>query len=97
MFINPVLFAGTKNVDLRPTIIVPETENKTAFPFIVLKPAGSAVGSDGSFLFAAYTRKNVLSHIARHRCHESSPHRTRIATKLGERMLHYDESPRCQG
>ena len=27
---------------------------------IVLKPASGAVGSDGSFLFAAYTRKNVL-------------------------------------
>ena len=38
----------------------PKTENKTGFPFIVLKPASSAVGSDGSFLFTAYTRKNVL-------------------------------------
>ena len=37
-----------------------KTENKTDFPFIVLKPASSAVGSDGSFLFAAYTRKNVF-------------------------------------
>ena len=37
-----------------------KTENETGFPFIVLKPASSAVGSDGSFLFAAYTRKNVL-------------------------------------
>ena len=38
----------------------PKSENKTGFPFIVLKPASSAVGSDGSFLFTAYTRKNVL-------------------------------------
>ena len=29
-----------------------------------------------------------FSHIAIHRCHESSPHRTRVTTKLGERMLH---------
>ena len=27
---------------------------------MVHKPVGSAVGSDGSFLLAAYTRKNVL-------------------------------------
>ena len=37
-----------------------KTENKTDFPFIVLKPASSAVGSDRSFLDAAYTRKNML-------------------------------------
>ena len=37
-----------------------KTENKIGFPFIVLKPASSAVGSDGSFPVAAYTRKNVL-------------------------------------
>ena len=38
-----------------------KTENNTGFPFI-LKPASGAVGtrSDGSFLFAAYTRKNVF-------------------------------------
>ena len=39
--------------------IYPKSENKTGFPFIVLKPASSAVGN-GSFLFAAYTRKNVI-------------------------------------
>ena len=37
-----------------------KTEDKTGFPFIVLKPASSAVGSDGSFLFPAYTSENVL-------------------------------------
>ena len=38
-----------------------KTENKTGFPFIVLKPASSSpVGSDGSFLFTACIRKNVL-------------------------------------
>ena len=37
-----------------------KTENQTGFPFIVLKHASSAVCSDGSFLFPAYTRKNVL-------------------------------------
>ena len=37
-----------------------ETENTTGFPFIVQKPVSSAVGSDGSFLDAACTRKNVL-------------------------------------
>ena len=31
----------------------PKSENKTGFPFIVLKPASSAVGSDGSLLFTA--------------------------------------------
>ena len=71
-------------------------KNKTRFPFIVQKPASSAVGSDGSFLIAAYTRKNVLSHLELHRRHKSSPHRARITTKLGECMLHYAESPCCQ-
>ena len=37
-----------------------KAENKTGFPFIVLKPARSADSSDGSFLFAAYTTKKVL-------------------------------------
>ena len=37
-----------------------KTENKTGFPLIVLKPVSSAVGSDGSFLFTAYSSKNVL-------------------------------------
>ena len=53
-----------------------------------LRPASSAVGSDGSFLFAAYTRKNVLrtehfTAAARPRLtgHGSSP-------KLRERMRH---------
>ena len=45
---------------IRPTIIVPENRKQTGFSFIVLKPVSSAVGSDGSFLFTAYTRKNVL-------------------------------------
>ena len=50
------LFSDPINVGLRPTIIVPENRKQVGFPFIVLKPAGSAVGSDGPFLFAAYTR-----------------------------------------
>ena len=37
-----------------------KTENKAGFPFVVLNPARSALGSDESFLFAAYTRKIVL-------------------------------------
>ena len=40
--------------------IEPKTENETGFPFIVLKPASSAVGFDGSFVIAAYARKNVF-------------------------------------
>ena len=38
--------------ELRPIIM--------GFPVIVLKPASNAVGSAGSFLFAAYARKNVF-------------------------------------
>ena len=47
---------------LRPTIMVPENRNPPppGFPFVVLKLVSSAVGSDGPFLFAACTRKNVL-------------------------------------
>ena len=63
-------------------------KKKAGFPFIVLKPTSIAIGSDGSFLFAAYTEKTCFSDIALHRCHESSPHRTRATTKLGERVLH---------
>ena len=37
-----------------------KTENKTGFPFIVLKLASSVVRSDGSYLDAAYTTKSVL-------------------------------------
>ena len=37
-----------------------DTLSKTGFPFIVQKPVSSAVGSDGLFLFAEYTRKNVF-------------------------------------
>ena len=70
-----------------PTIMGSETANETGCPFIVLKPASNAVGSDGSFLIA-YTEKTSFSHIALQRCHESSPHRAWITTKLGERMLH---------
>ena len=32
----------------RPTIMGSETENKTGFPFIVQKPASSAIDNDGS-------------------------------------------------
>ena len=37
-----------------------QQKTKQVYPFIVQKPASSAVGSDESFLYAAYTRKNVL-------------------------------------
>ena len=57
--------------------------------------ASSAVGSDASFIFTAYTR-TCFSHIVLHCSRESSPHRTRVATKLGKRMVHYAESLRCQ-
>ena len=63
-------------------------QNEVEFPFIVLKPVSSAVGSDGSFLSAATQENTCFSHIALHRCHESSTNSTRVATKLGERMLH---------
>ena len=55
---------------------------------MVLKPASSAVGSDGSFLSLPTQEKTCFSYIALHPYRDSSPHRTRIATKLGERMLH---------
>ena len=70
--------------DLRQQLWEPKTENKRGFPFIVQKSASSAAGSDGSFLDAACTRKKCFSHIALHRCHVSSPHRTRITAKLGD-------------
>ena len=35
-------------------------KKEAEFPFIVLKPVSSAVGINGSFLIAAYPRKNVL-------------------------------------
>ena len=63
-------------------------KKKTGFPFIVLKPVSSAVSSDGSFLFTAYTRKNVVFAQSTSPLPESSPHRTRVATKLGGRMNH---------
>ena len=37
-----------------------KTEKQAGFPFMVLKPASSAVGSDGTFLFADYAGKNVI-------------------------------------
>ena len=37
-----------------------ENRNQNRISLHVLKPASSAVGSDGSFLFDAYTRRNVL-------------------------------------
>ena len=37
-----------------------KTERKTGHLFSVLKPASSAVGSDGSFLIAAHSRKSVF-------------------------------------
>ena len=52
-----------------------ETENKTGLPFIQ-KPASSAVGSHGSFLTLP-TEKTYFSHIALHRCHESSGYGSR--------------------
>ena len=55
---KPVLFSVFWNDNSWPEI--GKTENETGFPFIVQKPVNSAVGSDGSFLFAAYTEKNVL-------------------------------------
>ena len=42
---------------LWPTIMGKKTNRISP---LVLKPASSAVGSDGSFLFAAYTRKDVV-------------------------------------
>ena len=43
----------------QPSLKKPET--KTGFPYIILKPACSAVGSDGSLLFAA-TRPRLKGH-----------------------------------
>ena len=56
-----------------------KTEIKTRFPFIVQKPASSAIGSDRSFLDAACARKNektCFSHTALHRCHDLAPQGT---------------------
>ena len=37
-----------------------ETRKQNSCSFIVQRPAGNAVGCDGSFLYIAYTRKNEL-------------------------------------
>ena len=62
-----------------------KTENKTVFPFVVLKPTQ---GSGCSRSVSAAAKKTCFSHIALRRCRESSPHKTRVTTELGERMLH---------
>ena len=54
-----------------------KTENETGFPSIVLKPASIAVGSDESFLFGTYTRKNMLFAQSTSPLPRFSPHRTR--------------------
>ena len=41
----------------RPKIMGSENRKQTGFPFIVQKPANSAVDSDESLLYAAYTGK----------------------------------------
>ena len=64
---------------VRPTIIAPKIRKQNRF----LKPASSAVGSDGSFLSLPTQEKTCFSHIPLHRCCESSPHRTPVTTKLG--------------
>ena len=68
-----------ENPHVRPTIMVSENRKQTRISLHRaerLEPASSAVGSDGSFLFAAYTRKNVL---LAHRLHTTatSPRLTR--------------------
>ena len=71
-----------------------QTENKKGFPLHGLEPTQC-------FGFSRSVRqqreKRVFRiYIAHHRCHEPSPHRTRLTTKLGERMLHQDDSPCCK-
>ena len=51
---RPLSFMGTKADYYRSGKL-----KRIRFPVIVLKPASIAAGSDGSFMFAACTRKNV--------------------------------------
>ena len=46
--------------DATQVIIVPENRKQNMFSLIVLKPASSAVGSDGSFMYAVYTKKRAF-------------------------------------
>ena len=62
-----------------------KTENKTGFPLCGVE-THTRLGLLSFCSTAA--KKTSFSHIALHRFRESSPHRTRVTTKLGERMLH---------
>ena len=55
---------------------------QTGFPFFVLKPPSSAVGSDGSFLFAAYTIKYVFF------AHSTSPLPRALASSAQKILMH---------
>ena len=72
---------------VRPTMIS-ENRNQQDFPSPYRNPR--AVPSAVIFLFCSLPtqEKTCLSHVALHRCHESSPHSPRMMTKLGECMLH---------
>ena len=70
-----------------------KTENITGFPYCCgethTKLRLLLIGSTAA-------KKMCFSQVALHRCRESSPHRTRVTTKLGERKLRQAERPRCQ-
>ena len=70
---------------IRLTIIVPENRKQNMLPL-----CGVETHTRLWLLSFCSTEaeKTCFSHIALHRCRESSPHRTRVTTKLGERMLH---------
>ena len=60
-----------------------ETRKQNSCSFIVQRPAGNAVGCDGSFLYIAYTRKNELF-APKHLAATTSPRLKRITTQLRE-------------
>ena len=80
---------------LRPTVKGSENRKQNRIYLHRAESVSSAVGSNESFLLAAYTRKTVLF------AHSTSPlqrvltSRTQVTTKLG-RLYAPLKSPRCQ-
>ena len=71
---------------LRPTIVGPEIRTQNKFSPLRCWNPHKALTS--LVLFNSSSKKFVLSQIAFPHCRESLPHRARVATKLGARMLH---------
>ena len=77
--------SGPPGGEFRPTIIVPENRKQNR-----LSLCGVETHTRLWLLsfFSTEAGKTCFSHISLHRFRDYSPHRTRLATLLGERMLH---------